>query len=391
MTKPRQFAESFEALHQTAVERSGLTDFGPPDYHEGLRRVLTSFDEDVPFTPEGREQAFVALVRTLVARLHVQEGWRCHPGYVAERIVRPMVITGLPRTGSTALHKLLSMDPQFQGVEMWLSNTPMVRPPRDSWPSYPGYRDFLDFWNRLTEKNPDMTAMHEMVVDEVDECVNVLQQSFVCNRFTSSYGATGYEAWWWRQSEQDSYRRYADVLRLIGLGDSRRWLLKNPGHLLNMDCLFEVFPDACVIQTHRDPGKSIPSVCSLLWSSRRMFVGENQPPGSVGVPEALKWLHALHRAEPERRHREQQVHDVVHRDFLADPMTVVRGIYQRFGLELTVLTEERMLRWLSTQKPEQKGGHRYKAETFGLSEQGLRELFKPYIQRFDLLAGERTR
>ena len=132
MTKPRQFAESFEALHQTAVERSGLTDFGPPDYHEGLRRVLTSFDEDVPFTPEGREQAFVALVRTLVARLHVQEGWRCHPGYVAERIVRPMVITGLPRTGSTALHKLLSMDPQFQGVEMWLSNTPMVRPPSET-------------------------------------------------------------------------------------------------------------------------------------------------------------------------------------------------------------------------------------------------------------------
>lgn len=116
-----------------------------------------------------------------------------------------------------------------------------------------------------------------------------------------------------------------------------------------------------------------------------MFVGDNLPPGSVGVPEALKWLHALHRAEPVRRRHAQQIHDVVQRDFLADPMAVVRGIYRRFGLELTPVTEERMLRWLSTQKPEQKGGHRYKAETFGLSETGLRELFRPYIQRFDLL------
>lgn len=384
ITPPRLFAESFEALHQAAVEQSGLADFGPSDYHEGLRRVLTSFDEDVLFTPDGREQAFVALVRTLVARLHVQEGWRRHPDYASERIVRPLVITGLPRTGSTALHKLLSMDPQFQGIEMWLSNTPMVRPPRDKWPSYPGYRDFLEFWNRLTEKTPDMTLMHEMVVDEVDECVNVLQQSFVCNRFTTSYGATGYEAWWWRQSERESYRRYADVVRLVGLGDRRRWLLKNPGHLLNMDCLLEVFPDACVIQTHRDPAKSIPSVCSLLWTSRRMFVGDNHPPGSVGVPEALKWLHALHRAEPVRRSHEDQFHDVLHRDFLADPMRVVKEIYHRFDLELGEETDQRMKRWLASQKPEQKGGHRYQAETFGLSEQGLRELFAPYIDRFDL-------
>jgi len=381
-----RFAEAFDALHEAASGHAGMNDFGPADYHEGLRRVLESFDQDVPFTESGRRAAFGALVGTLISRLFTQEGWKRHPEYAQVQLARPLVITGLPRTGSMALHKLISMDPQFQGPELWLMSTPMVRPPRETWDGNPHHQAFVAAQQQVHALVPELAYIHEMAADAVDECVNALQQSFVSNRFACPLGpAIGYEAWWWQQSERGSYRRYADVLRLLGLADQgRRWLLKNPGHLWDLDSLFDIFPDACVIQTHRDPARSIPSVCSLLEVTRRIFLGRDQPLLSLGLAEALKWQHALQRAAPVRRRREQQFFDLRQQDFLADPMGSVRAIYRRFDLELTAETEARMRRWLLEQPREQKEGHRYEAARYGLSEGLLREMFANYIKRYEL-------
>lgn len=386
MSSTLRFRDAFDALHEAASSHTGWHDFGPADYHEGLRRVLESFDEDIPFTEPGRQAAFGALVGTLISRLYTQEGWKRHPEYAQVPLARPLVITGLPRTGSMALHKLMSMDPQFQGMELWLMSTPMVRPPRDTWDEHPCHQAFVAVQQQVHAQLPELAYIHEMAADAVDECINVLQQSFVSNRFACPMGpATGYEAWWWQQSERGSYRRYADVLRLVGLADQgRRWLLKNPGHLWDLESLFEIFPDACVIQTHRDPAKSIPSVCSLLEVTRRLFLGQDQPLLGLGVSEALKWQHALQRAAPVRRRHERQFFDLRQQDFLAEPMGTIRAIYQRFELELSAETEARMRRWLLEQPRAQKEGHRYEASRYGLSEGLLREMFAGYIRRYEL-------
>jgi hypothetical protein len=224
-----------------------------------------------------------------------------------------------------------------------------------------------------------------MTADTVDECLEVLQQSFVSNMFSSTFDVPDYTDWLLRQSEVASYRRYADVLRLIGFADQdKRWLLKNPGHTWELETLLEVFPDACVVQTHRTPLKAIPSLCSVLQVSRGIYQRNRVQPEKIGPVEAHKWRRAIDRTEAARRRHPGRVFDVDHRRFHADPLGVIRSIYERFGLRLDDATAESMRRWLEQQPAEQKNGHRYTAATFGLREDALREQFADYVGRYGL-------
>jgi len=381
------FAASFDALHDLASARAGgLTDFGDNRYHEGMRVLLEALDEDLHLIELGQWFVVDTLVSILAARLFTEAGWNKYPEYRNVRIARPLVLAGLPRTGTTALHKLLAVDPQFQGLDLWLSAAPMPRPPRATWAANPHYLLAARILEERKASMPQFYAAHDTEIDDPDECIEVLRQSFVSNAFTT-FGNSRYQTWWWRRDEADSYRRYADVLRLIGLPDpGRRWLLKSPGqHVWGMEHLFAVFPDACVVQTHRDPAQCIPSVCSLSTSRQKLFQGDSYKPGSKGAPETVKWRQALDLAESARRRHASQIHDVRHSDFLRDPIGTVRAIYRHFDLELTPRTEADMRRWLDNQPPGQKTGHCYTAETFGLSEKGLRDLFADYIERFDLV------
>ena len=130
-----RFTDLEDEVHETASRHTGLRDFGAPDYRPGLRVLLEALDTDPRLTPTGWKFAYGTVLGTLMARLYTQRGWSERPDALATEIRRPLVITGIPRTGTTALHKLLSVDPQFQGLEHWLTETPMVRPPRASWAS----------------------------------------------------------------------------------------------------------------------------------------------------------------------------------------------------------------------------------------------------------------
>jgi hypothetical protein len=376
---------SFGALHDAARARVGLTDFGGEDYQEGLWILLRALDEDLCLSDFGVRFATDLITGVLAARLSTQEGWKRFPQYQNVTIARPLVITGLPRTGSTALQKVLSLDPQFQSLNLWLTAAPMPRPPRETWASHPAYQRLATTLALRKKALPEFYAVHDVSIDTPDECMEVLNQSFVSNLFTT-FGNSNYQTWWWRQDEAASYRRYADVLRLIGLNEpNRSWLLKSPGqHVWNLQCVFQVFPDACVVQTHRDPAKAIPSTCSLSTSRQKLIQGADYKPGTKGVPEALKWRHALDREKPTRLKHAGQIHDIRHRDFNDDPMGTIRGIYKRFDLTLTDQVAAAMQLWLDNQPAEQKSGHRYTAENFGLTEKGLRELYASYIQRFNL-------
>lgn len=386
MEAPTDLSHSADWLHAAATAHSGLDDFGPDDYREGLGVLLRSLQEEAALTVSGRQFALGNLIGVLVARLYAQKGWKEHPEYLGVKIERPLVITGIPRTGTTALHKLLSVDPQFQGIERWLASTPMPRPPREAWATLPEFRACAAGLEAFLKAAPGMAAAHDMSADSVDECLDLLQQSFVSNAFASTFHTPAYLAWLYQTDELASYRRYADVLRLIGLGSpGRRWLLKNPGHTWELDSLLAVFPDACIVQTHRDPAKALPSLCSVLQMARQVGHGENADPAVLGPVEAHKWLRAVERSEEVKARRPERFFDVVHSEFYRDPLGVVRAIYRRFDLALSAATLSAMSRWLEEQPPEQKGSHRYSAETFGLSEAGLRSQYSGYIERYSLV------
>ena len=130
MTIGTKFRDAEAVLHEAAIKQTGLDDFGDSAYLDGLRVLLSALDTDLKLTGVYRERVFGSIVGVLIGRLYAAKGWREHPDCLQTAVRRPLIITGIPRTGTTALHKALSMDPQFQGLELWLAQTPMVRPPR---------------------------------------------------------------------------------------------------------------------------------------------------------------------------------------------------------------------------------------------------------------------
>jgi Sulfotransferase family len=381
----RRFSDLESELHAAARSATGLEDFGPDDYRPGLRALLEALDADTRCTEIGWQFAYGTVVGTLTARLHAQKGWADNPDCLGHPIRRPLVITGVPRTGTTALHKLLSMDEQFQGLERWLTETPMTRPPRTTWEANPAYRASVANLEAFFGAMPEMRKAHDMVADQVDECLEVLRQNFVTNRFGAGMYVPTYDRWFFEQSERSSYRRYADVLRLVGAAEpDKRWLLKNPGHVAEIEALLEVFPDACVVQTHRDPVKAIPSLCSTLHMSRRIFEGDAARADVIGARECAYWSRAVARTHAARQARSAQFYDVDHRRFHADPLGTVRGIYEYFDFELSPATEARMREWIAASPTSKHGEHRYRIDDYGISEAEIRGAFADYMARHGL-------
>ncbi len=387
-TPPERFADAVDQLHELVAQQVGADDFGPTDYLPGLKVLLQSMDYDPHFSEQGKRAAWGEVINALSGRAHAYKSMAANPGFDRQAIIKPIVITGVPRTGTTALHKLMAVDPQFQGLQTWLVGAPMPRPPRDTWASHPQFQKTVEQLAKRYEATPGKRAAHLMVAEEVDECMLILRQSFVSNIWSCVWSAATYDAWWQCQSELASYQYFARTLQLIGSNEpEKRWLLKNPGHIANLDLLFAVFPDALVIQTHRDPAKAVPSLCGLLMLLHStMEAGRNQQRAhNMLARETAKWAAAVRDAEPIRQAHRGQILDVIHSDFHRAPLRTIEQIYKFAGVELkpevVAAMEERI-----DDDPERKHGvHRYDIADFGLSEAEIRERFGDYMVQFDLV------
>ncbi|APA89622.1 sulfotransferase (plasmid) [Paraburkholderia sprentiae WSM5005] len=388
MSLSKRFRGAEDELHASASAATGLSDFGPSaEYGTGLTQLLHALDEDGPrFAPGGREFAWNAIVGALVSRLTLVEGLRKHADVLSRTPRRPLVITGIPRTGTTALHKLLSVDPQFQGLEKWLTVFPQPRPARDTWTSHPQYQATAAGLDAFFRSAPEMRAAHNIVADEVDECLEILKQGFCSNLWGSSLRVPQYDRWWRQQSELPAYRYLAQAISLIGARDPEKtWLLKNPGHLMQLPALFEVFPDACVVQTHRDPVEALPSLASVLAMARRICESEQVDRHEIGRRELDNWARASEAAMAARACLpNKQFLDIRQTDLHADPIGTMRRIYGHFGFTLTAETEEAMRRRVKYSPERAYGAHQYAQDEFGLAPAAIRERFSRYITTYGL-------
>jgi hypothetical protein len=385
---PTQFRTALDQLHEVAAKEAGDTDFGPSDYLAGLKVLLQSMDYDPRFSEGGRRVAWGMLVEVLAGRAHAVRSMKGNPGFDAHPITSPVVITGVPRTGTTALHRLMAVDPRFQGLQTWLLDSPMPRPPIESWGEYPEFRKSVAGLEAHYAAQPDARAAHYRAAEEVHECCMLLRQSFVSNLWSCGWSSATYDAWWQRQSEAPAYDHYKRCVQLIGSNEpEKRWLLKNPGHIHHLDLLFAVFPDARVIQTHRDPAKAIPSLVSLLMQMHPMMEeGRVEQRGeNMLVREVANWADAVRRCEKVRKDHPGQVLDVVHADFHRAPMAVLERIYGFIGMDIPDDVRAGMAQRIA-EKPElARGVHRYDITDYGMTEDEAREPFSDYIRRYDLL------
>ena len=389
---PRQFRTALDHLHETVTRETGLTDFGPDDYLPGLKVLLQSMDYDPHFSETGRRAAWGMVVGVLRGRAQAFQSMKDHPGFDAAPVLSPVVITGVPRTGTTALHRLLAVDPRFQGLQTWLLDSPMPRPPVAEWARYPQYLRTKEALDRQYAATPGAKAAHFRAAEEVHECCMILRQSFVSNLWASGWSAATYDAWWQCRSEADAYRHLQRCVQLIGSNDpGKRWLLKNPGHIEHLDLLFAVFPDARVIQTHRDPAKAVTSLVSLLMNMNNLMEGDRSQQRAENLMrrETVKWANALRKADAVRARYPDRVLDVVHADFHARPMEVIEAIYRFIQMEIPDETRSALSQRIAEKPEMQHGKHRYAIADFAMTAEEAREPFGDYVQRFDLLETRR--
>jgi hypothetical protein len=384
---PEKFATASDQLHDLVARVTGASDFGDGDYLWGLRILLQSMDYDPIFSEFGKKAAWGLLIGALSSRAYAIQSMAQNSGFDGHEIRKPIVITGIPRTGTTVLHKLMAVDPQFQGLQTWILNAPMPRPPRAQWESNPHFREAVAQLEARFAAMPGLRAAHNMAAEDVEECLWILRQSFLSNFWVSGWSAASYDAFWQTQSELPAYRHLRRVLQLIGSTEpDKRWLLKNPGHIANLDLLFEVFPDALVIQTHRDPAKAVPSLSALLVQNiASMETGRQDMRAHILCHrEVEKWAKAVRDSEPVRQARAKQIMDVIHGDFHRNPIPVIRRIYAFLGLTLTPAVEAAMNERVAEAPESSHGEHRYDVGDFGLTEEEIRERFGNYVERFDL-------
>jgi hypothetical protein len=359
-------------LHAAATRLTGLDEFGDPDYLDGLRVLLSAYSHEAALTPAGSKQTRMLLRGALVSRLLSEAAWRQYPA--RPPIERPIFVTGLPRTGTTALHRLLAADPANQGPELWLTEVPQPRPPRREWDSHPVYALLKDAYRQHSE----FDGLHHLGPDQVEECWRLLCQSMTSVSFECTAHIPSYSSWLAAQDWTAAYRRHRRNLELIGLNDpGRRWVLKNPSHLFALDALLAVYPDAIVVQTHRDPQAVIGSVCSLNavasegWST--IYSGQ-----VLGRAQLALWSRGL-RAFREARSRHDPAHfiDVRYEEFVANPLGQVGAIYERAGLRLGERAHEAMAELhAESLRGTRKPAHTYSLEEFGLTEAEVNHAFE---------------
>ena len=283
-------------------------------------------------------------------------------------MAQPIFVTGLPRTGTTALHRLLGADPAHQGLQMWLAEYPQPRPPRETWQNDPVFARLNAQFERHHVENPEFMGLHFMSADEVEECWQLLRQSLHAVAYETLAHIPSYAQWLAKEDWTPAYRRYRKNLQLIGLNDvGRRWVLKNPSHLHALDALMAIFPDALVVQCHRPAETIMGSMCSLAehategWSTA--FVG-----ATIGSDSLETWARGLERFNAERaRHDQAQFYDVDYFDFVADPIGTVRGIYRCFGLPL----HDSALQAMQQMHAETRQGPRAPKHSYSLADYGL--------------------
>jgi hypothetical protein len=377
---PRTDPGSVEDLLASATKACGLDDFGSDDdnYREALGMLLESYRRDADLTEIGSKMNRFFVRNALVARLMSEAAWKQHPEHADVSIERPIFVTGLPRTGTTALHRLMSADPRHQGLELWLAEFPQPRPPRETWPDNPVFREVDARFTKAHNENPDYTGLHFMTADEVEECWQLLRQSLHSVSYETLAHLPTYSQWLARQDWTKPYQRHRKNLQLIGLNEAdKRWVLKNPSHLFALDALMSTYPDALVVQCHRPVETIMASMCSLAqhttegWSNS--FTGE-----LIGSDAMETWSRGLELFNAERaEHDSAQFYDMDYFDLIKDPIGTVEGIYRQFGIEMTDDARAAM----EASDAESKQGprapkHTYSLEDYGLTADAVKERFK---------------
>ncbi len=372
-----------DVLHARAAAETGLDDFGADDYRERLNVYLAALQEIPGLHDAGVVNFHAQLLQLLKNRLLLTDLLRRHPEIHDIELEAPIVIAGLPRTGTTHLQNLLAAAPSFRTMPYWESNEPFPLPSEVGVQPDPRRARMDVAIEVMHQVMPHFPLMHEMTTDHVHEEIQLLANDFSTMLFETLGHVPRWRDYYLAHDQTPHYQHLATQLKAMQfLRGGRRWLLKSPQHLEQLPVLDRVFPGVVVVVTHRDPVPVALSMLAMITYSARMhcYPVPVEDIAATWIDRLELMLNALVR-DREIVPPERSV-DVRFDDFMADEMGTAAAIYELAGETLTNEARTAMEDYLAGHQRGRLGRVATSAEMFGLDEHELHRRFTPYVERF---------
>jgi hypothetical protein len=369
-----------EPLLQSALRASGRADFASRAFVPALTRLLEACQQEANLSLLGSRALKHDVLRCLRNLLRFDELEESSPELLAAPVRAPVFITGMPRSGTTFLHRLIVQDQNTAALRLYQLVHPDVAHSGwiDSCLRKAAVRLQLALFRLIA---PEFHALHPLGVDEPEECTDVIAQVFHSSRFESSYRVPSYSAWLHATGFLDAYRFHRRFLQHLQVHrPDRRWVLKSPDHVFALDELRAVYPDARLIVIHRDPVRVLASVAKLTQVMRNPFTRRIDPV-EIGKEVTASWMEGARRIAAISADDPSVLH-LHYRWIVSHPMDAVEAVYRHCGLTLTDEAEYRMFRWLDRMHDAGGPPRRYDLASFGLNPRFLRKAFAPYTERF---------
>jgi len=375
-----------ESLLKEAQRVTGLTDFGNDLWIEPFHVLIKALEEEAQLTLMGRLMARNDIITWLSTRLQVIDTLKQHPEILEEEIVAPMIIVGLPRSGTSILFELLAQDPEVGVPLTWEAMLPCPPPEAATYNTDPRIErahNIATQWNRVA---PEFAAMHEMGGKIPAECGQIMCSSFISDQIAALHQTPSYSVWLAQANYLPVYQHHKQILQILQWRNPRnRWLLKAPEHQVHLENLLKVYPDARIVQTHRDPIKCMASTTSLigtLYSMRSDQSFQAEMFENIIMGEATS-----QRLEKVMDQRESgvvpaaNIADSRYQDLMDDPMGCIKNIYSHFGMKLADEAKAKMLKYLEGKPKGKFGKHKYDINDERAKE---RQLFQRYQEHYNV-------
>ena len=362
-----------------AMKRTGLTDFGHPHYREGLLNLITSLQNESNLHPIGRYSAIYLITSYLVQRLKFVESLTNHPEIYQKSLNPPIIVTGLARSGTSFLHRMLAIDPRHRSLAQWELMRPF--PEKDTGESNPEQRiKLMEKSIRFREPMVQgIDAIHFTRAETPEECIVALGLTFNSLIFPTLFPIPGYLNWYLKEKDDSQkFKEYRWLLQFFQSQEpERRLVLKTPAHTGNLKQIKQAIPHAMFIQTHRNPVTCVSSVCSLGYTFYQS-VSDKVDKHRIGAQTMDLYENWFRRNIEFRENNPGAVYDVYYQSLVSNPIGTVKDIYAHFNLPWTMEYEEALKKFIEQNPKNKHGKHQYSASDFGLEETEISERFQFY-------------
>ena len=375
-----------DSLIADAQAQTGFRDFGPDlSFMTGLRELVKAVETMDP-PAQLRATAKANITKILAMRLRMAEDDRNHPEIAAQDVGAPLVVCGLPRTGTTITYDLLCLDPAARAPTEWEWYIPWPAPETATFHSDPRIAQVQAIYEHWLKHAPQLADIQRMDCTQPGECNHGMMMHFASTNFPAELGVPDFAKWLLSTVAEGQYRTHKRLLQQFQWkGPRGRWTLKSPQHLFDLPGLVEAYPGAMLVWTHRDPALTFSSLSSMI-AAFLAAVGADKDLKAVGRSVFDTWSEGLERGLRARDARPDiagRIIDLGHSEVVADPLGTIRRIYARFDLPLLPEHEAKIAQFLSQNTAAQRlGRHKHSPEQFGIDPAEVRERLAPYYERF---------